>query len=155
MRHRGPVGVGDMITTLAPGSAHLPRAIDAREGLIRIGRPIRRLRCIRPSPLHGGSGLLWMERGLLDWIDWRGVLTQALQTGGALVMLVVAWTLPRAVWRGGLWWFNSGRDRSEAERAALAQLLEEAEDRGYRRGRSDAEEALNDKAVRASATTPA
>lgn len=143
-----------MIVT-GPGFRYVPRAIDARERLARIGRPIRRSRCIRPSPSRGGSGLVWMERGLLDWIDWRGVLTQALQTGGALVMVVIAWTLPRAVWRGGLWWFNSGRDRSDAERAALAQLLQEAEDRGFRRGWSDAEEALNDKALRASATPPA
>lgn len=88
---------------------------------------------------------------MLDGISWTGVLTQALQTGGALLMVLLAWSLPRVAWRGALWWFNSGSDRGGAERAALARLLDEAEQRGYRRGWSDAEEALNDKVARASA----
>ena len=102
--------------------------------------------------MRGGLGLIWTERGMLDGISWTGVLTQALQTGGALVMVLLAWSLPRVMWRGALWWFNSGNDRSEAERAALARLLNEAEERGYHRGWSAAEEALNDKAARVSTT---
>lgn len=89
---------------------------------------------------------------MLDGISWSSVLAQALQTGGALLMVIVAWTLPRAVWRGALWWFNSGGDRSEAERAALTKLLNEAEERGYSRGWCAAAEALNDKVAPASAT---
>lgn len=88
---------------------------------------------------------------MLDGISWPSVLAQALQTGGALLMVVLVWSLPRVMWRGALWWFGS--DRSEAERAALAKLLNEAEERGYRRGRSAAEEVLNDKVARTSATT--
>lgn len=96
-----------------------------------------------------------MEIGMLDGINWAGVLAQALQTGGALIMVLLAWSVPRVMWRGALWWFKSGTDRGEAERAALARLLDEAEDRGYRRGWSAAEEALNDKAAHASAATSA
>lgn len=96
-----------------------------------------------------------MEIGVLDGINWAGVVTQALQTGGALVMVLLAWSLPRVAWRGALWWYNSGTDRSDAERAALAQLLEEAEQRGYRRGWSAAEEALSENVARASAATAA
>lgn len=92
---------------------------------------------------------------MLDGINWAGVLAQALQTGGALVMVLLAWSLPRVMWRGALWWFNSGTDRGEAERAALARLLDEAEQRGYRRGWSAAEEAQNEKVARVSATTSA
>lgn len=103
--------------------------------------------------MRGGLGLIGAERGMLDGISWTGVLTQALQTGGALLMVLLAWSLPRVMWRGALWWFNSGNDRSEAERAALARLLNEAEERGYHRGWSAAEDALNDKAARVSATT--
>jgi len=90
---------------------------------------------------------------MLDGISWPSVLAQALQTGGALVMVLLAWSLPRVIWRGALWWFGS--DRSEAERAALAKLLNEAEEHGYRRGWCAAEEALNDKVARVSATTSA
>lgn len=92
---------------------------------------------------------------MLDGISWSNVLAQALQTGGALVMVLLAWSLPRVMWRGALWWYNSGSDRGEAERAALAKLLKEAEERGYRRGWCAAEEALNDKVARVSATTSA
>lgn len=90
---------------------------------------------------------------MLDGISWPSVLTQALQTGGALIMVLIAWSVPRVMWRGALWWFGS--DRGEAERAALAKLLNEAEERGYRRGWSEAEDALNDKVARVSANTSA
>lgn len=82
---------------------------------------------------------------MLDGMNWASILAQALQTGGALVMVLLAFALPRVVWRGALWWFNSGSDRGEAERAALAKLLTEAEERGYRRGWCAAEEARDDK----------
>lgn len=88
---------------------------------------------------------------MLDGISWPSVVAQALQTGGALVMVVVAWTLPRVIWRGTVWWFGS--DRSDAERAALTRLLSEAEERGYHRGWHAAEEALADKVARVSAST--
>ena len=87
---------------------------------------------------------------MLDGISWPSVVAQALQTGGALVMVLIAWSLPRVIWRGTLWWFGS--DRSEAERAALTKLLNEAEERGYHRGWCAAEEALTDKVARVSAS---
>jgi len=90
---------------------------------------------------------------MLDGINWPGVVSQALQTGGALLMVIVVWTLPRAVWRGALWWFNSGSDRTEAERAALARLLDEAEERGFNRGWRAAEEALNSRTTAVATTT--
>ncbi|MBR0649211.1 hypothetical protein GXW78_06025 [Roseomonas terrae] len=96
---------------------------------------------------------MWMERRMLHGIDWPSVFAQAVQTGGALLMVIVAWTLPRAVWRGALWWFNSGKDRGAAERAALARLLNEAEERGFNRGWSAAEKALSTRAARTSGPT--
>jgi len=86
---------------------------------------------------------------LLDGIDWTGVVAQALQTGGALVMVLLAWTVPRVAWRGVLWWFKSGSDRGvKAEQAALAKLVNEAEQRGFRRGWSAAVQAQSDREAR-------
>jgi hypothetical protein len=70
-----------------------------------------------------------------EGIDWAQVVAAGLVGGATMLAFVVAWSIVRAVWRGLRWALGSPNELAErAQRAALDELLHEAEQRGYRRG---------------------
>lgn len=81
----------------------------------------------------------------LQEIDWARAVAQGIAGGAAMLVVLVTWAVLRALIRGLAWLFYpDGKRAARAERAALTELLSEAEQRGYRRGWRAAIEARQD-----------
>lgn len=86
---------------------------------------------------------------MTDGIDWASAAAAGLVGGATMLVFVVAWGIIRGVWRALRWAFGSPNDLAErAQRAALAELLSDAEQRGYRRGLREAADAQREAANR-------